>query len=77
MDGVVRKKSYMTEFLAQIAGLPKAVCDRAKAVSSTNDFDPVRRPPSPDSSVFLPCIWLSPCISMHLTTTRHRSIPSP
>ena len=41
--GVAAKRSYMTDFLAQIAGVPPSVCSTAKRLSQTIDFDPVDR----------------------------------
>ena len=39
-DGVCSQRKYMTEFLASMAGLPASVCESARKLSATIDFDP-------------------------------------
>lgn len=38
------KKLYMTDLLARIAGFPQRVCDEARQLAESVDFDPVERP---------------------------------
>ena len=43
-EGVASKRQYMTDFLAEVAGVPPTVCATAKALSASIDFDPVDTP---------------------------------
>jgi hypothetical protein len=43
-EGVAHKRQYMTDFLAQIAGVPADVCATARTLSAAIDFDPVDKP---------------------------------
>lgn len=43
-DGVASKRNYMTDLLAQMAGVPASVCALARELSAGHDFDPVDTP---------------------------------
>ena len=40
-EGIGSRRNYMTELLAEIAGLPTSVCANAKSLAQSVDFDPV------------------------------------